>query len=503
MELALAPETLARWQFGITTVYHFLFVPLTISLAALTAGLQTAWVRTEKEVYLRATKFWGKLFLINIAMGVVTGIVQEFQFGMNWSEYSRFVGDIFGAPLAFEALIAFFFESTFIGLWIFGWDKLPKKIHLACIWMVSLGTILSAYFILAANSWMQHPVGFRISKERGRAELTDFWAVLTQNTALSQAFHTLSAAFLTGGAFMVGLAAYHLARRRHITVMRTSLRLGLVTVVIAGLLTAISGDTLGKVMFKQQPMKMAAAEALWDGQKPAPFSVFAYGDVDKGHNTVAIEVPGLLSFLANDDFTSYVPGINDVNKAEQQKFGPGDYRPNIPVAYWGFRWMIGFGMASFTLGALGLWLTRKKFLLPQHLRTGDDEVPHLVLFGKRTLGPRLTPWFWRVATWTMAFPLIANSWGWIFTEMGRQPWVVYGLFQTRQAVSPGVSQTEVALSMAVFTALYAILAVIEVRLLVKYAKAGPPELTEADLNPPTKIGGDHHHDADRPMAFSY
>ncbi|MFF0715612.1 cytochrome ubiquinol oxidase subunit I [Streptomyces bauhiniae] len=502
MELALAPETLARWQFGITTVYHFLFVPLTISLAALTAGLQTAWVRTEKEVYLRATKFWGKLFLINIAMGVVTGIVQEFQFGMNWSEYSRFVGDIFGAPLAFEALIAFFFESTFIGLWIFGWDKLPKKIHLACIWMVSIGTILSAYFILAANSWMQHPVGFRINKERGRAELTDFWAVLTQNTALAQAFHTLSAAFLTGGAFMVGLAAYHLARRRHITVMRTSLRLGLVTVVIAGLLTAISGDTLGKVMFKQQPMKMAAAEALWDGQKPAPFSVFAYGDVDKGHNTVAIEVPGLLSFLANDDFSSYVPGINDVNKAEQEKFGPGDYRPNIPVAYWGFRWMIGFGMASFSLGALGLWLTRKKFLLPRHLRTGEDEVPHLVLFGKRTLGPKLTGWFWRVATWTMAFPLIANSWGWIFTEMGRQPWVVYGLFQTRQAVSPGVSQTEVASSMAVFTALYAILAVIEVRLLVKYAKAGPPELTEADLNPPTKIGGDHQ-DADRPMAFSY
>ncbi|MFJ4601966.1 MULTISPECIES: cytochrome ubiquinol oxidase subunit I [Streptomyces] len=502
MELALAPETLARWQFGITTVYHFLFVPLTISLAALTAGLQTAWVRTEKEVYLRATKFWGKLFLINIAMGVVTGIVQEFQFGMNWSEYSRFVGDIFGAPLAFEALIAFFFESTFIGLWIFGWDKLPKKLHLACIWMVSIGTILSAYFILAANSWMQHPVGFRINKERGRAELTDFWAVLTQNTALAQAFHTLSAAFLTGGAFMVGLAAYHLARRRHIKVMRTSLRLGLVTVVIAGLLTAISGDTLGKVMFRQQPMKMAAAEALWDGQKPAPFSVFAYGDVDKGHNTVAVEVPGLLSFLANDDFTSYVPGINDVNKAEQQKFGPGDYRPNIPVAYWGFRWMIGFGMASFTLGALGLWLTRKKFLLPGHLRTGDDEVPHLVLFGGRTLGPKLTHWFWRVATWTMAFPLIANSWGWIFTEMGRQPWVVYGLFQTRQAVSPGVSQTEVAISMAVFTALYAILAVIEVRLLAKYAKAGPPELTEADLNPPTKIGGDHQ-DADRPMAFSY
>ncbi|TWV32527.1 cytochrome ubiquinol oxidase subunit I [Streptomyces misionensis] len=502
MDLALAPETLARWQFGITTVYHFLFVPLTISLAALTAGLQTAWVRTEKEKYLRATKFWGKLFLINIAMGVVTGIVQEFQFGMNWSDYSRFVGDIFGAPLAFEALIAFFFESTFIGLWIFGWDKLPKKIHLACIWMVSIGTILSAYFILAANSWMQHPVGYKIDKARGRAELTDFLAVLTQNTALSQAFHTLSAAFLTGGAFMVGISAYHLARKRHIREMKTSLRLGLITVVIAGLLTAVSGDTLGKVMFKQQPMKMAAAEALWDGQKPAPFSIFAYGDVEKGHNTVAIEIPGLLSFLADDNFTSEVPGINDVNKAEQQKFGPGDYRPNIPVAFWGFRWMIGFGMASFAIGLAGLWLTRKKFMLPQHLRVGEDEIPHLVLFPKKALSPKLAPWFWRIATWTMAFPLIANSWGWIFTEMGRQPWVVYGVLQTRDAVSPGVSQGEVLTSLIVFTSLYAVLAVVEVKLLAKYVKAGPPELTEDDLNPPTKIGGDTR-DADKPMAFSY
>ncbi|MGW1890361.1 cytochrome ubiquinol oxidase subunit I [Streptomyces sp. NPDC002004] len=502
MDLALAPETLARWQFGITTVYHFLFVPLTISLAALTAGLQTAWVRTEKEKYLRATKFWGKLFLINIAMGVVTGIVQEFQFGMNWSDYSRFVGDVFGAPLAFEALIAFFFESTFIGLWIFGWDKLPKKIHLATIWMVAIGTILSAYFILAANSWMQHPVGYKIDKATGRAQLTDFLAVLTQNTALTQVFHTLAAAFLTGGAFMVGIAAFHLARRKHIPVMKTSLRLGLVTVVIAGLLTAVSGDLLGKVMFKQQPMKMAAAEALWDGQKSAPFSIFAYGDVEKGHNTVAVEVPGVLSFLANDDFGSYVPGINDVNKAEQQKFGPGDYRPNIPVTFWGFRWMIGFGMASFAIGAAGLWLTRKKFMLPRHLRVGEDEVPHLVLF-KKPLGATLAPWCWRIATWTLAFPLIANSWGWIFTEMGRQPWVVYGVLQTRHAVSPGVSQGEIITSMIVFTTLYAVLAVVEVKLLAKYVKAGPPELTEADLNPPTRIGGHDRDDADRPMAFSY
>jgi cytochrome d ubiquinol oxidase subunit I len=499
--MALAPETLARWQFGITTVYHFLFVPLTISLAALTAGLETAWVRTGKEKYLRATKFWGKLFLINIAMGVVTGIVQEFQFGMNWSDYSRFVGDVFGAPLAFEALLAFFFESTFIGLWIFGWDKLPKRVHLACIWLVSVGTLLSAYFILAANSWMQHPVGYRINEEKGRAELTDFWLVLTQNTTLNQVFHSFSAAFLTGGAFMVGIAAFHLMRRRHIPEMRTSLRLGLVTLAVGGLLTAVSGDSLGKVMYEQQPMKMAAAEALWDGEGPAPFSLFAYGDVDEGHNKVALEIPGLLSFLAHNDFDEYVPGIHDTNKALQEQFGPGDYKPIVPVAYWGFRWMIGFGMVSLSLGLLGLWLTRKRFLLPAALRTGEDEVPRLVLL-RKPLGARLTRTYWLLALWTMAFPLAANSWGWIFTEMGRQPWVVYGVMQTRDAVSPGVSQAEILTSMIAFSLLYAVLAVIEVKLLVKYVKAGPPELTEADLNPPTKIGGDVR-DADKPMAFSY
>ncbi|GAA1501428.1 cytochrome ubiquinol oxidase subunit I [Streptomyces synnematoformans] len=510
MDLALAPETLARWQFGITTVYHFLFVPLTISLASLVAGLQTAWVRTGKEKYLRATKFWGKLFLINIAMGVVTGILQEFQFGMNWSDYSRFVGDVFGAPLAFEALIAFFFESTFIGLWIFGWDRLPQKIHLACIWMVAAGTVLSAYFILAANSWMQHPVGYRINEKSGRAELTDFWHVLTQNTALAQFAHTITAAFLTGGAFVVGIAAYHLVRGRRprdIAVMRSSLRLGLLTLVVAGLLTAVTGDRLGKIMYEQQPMKMASAEALWETEAPAPFSLFAVGDVDKGHNRVAIEVPGVLSFLAHDNFSDAVPGINPTNEAMKEKyddeFGLGDYRPNIPLAYWSFRWMIGFGMTSLGLGVLGLWLTRRRFWLADRLRTGEDDVPRLALTRDRELGARLGGWYWRLALLTLLFPLVANAWGWIFTETGRQPWVVYGVLPTSSAVSPGVSQGEVITSLTIYTLLYAALAVIEAKLMIKYVKAGPPELTESDLNPPTKIGGHDREDSDRPMAFSY
>jgi cytochrome d ubiquinol oxidase subunit I len=509
VELALAHETIARWQFGITTVYHFLFVPLTISLAALTAGLQTAWVRTGRVKYFKATKYWGKLFLINIAMGVVTGIVQEFQFGMSWSDYSRFVGDVFGAPLAMEALIAFFFESTFIGLWIFGWDRLPKRLHLACIWMVSLGTVLSGYFILAANSWMQHPVGYRIGAN-GRAQLTDIGKVLFQDTTLVVVFHTLTAAFLTGGAFMVGLAAYQLRRQDRmqekdpdkIGAMRTSLRLGLIVTVIFGLGTAISGDSLGKVMFKQQPMKMAAAEALWDTEQPAPFSVFAYGNVEEGRNTIEVSIPGLLSFLATGNFHDPVAGINDVQAQEKAKYGAmaPSYEPNIPTAFWGFRWMIGFGMTSFAIAVAGLWLTRKRFWLAPEYRRGGDQVPLLMLTKKRELGPFLSTWAWRGAILTMGFPLIANSWGWIFTEMGRQPWAVYGLMTTASAVSPGVSTGEQITSLAVLTALYAILAVIEIRLLVTYAKAGPTDEQPPEQDPTLRGPSG---DADKPLAFAY
>ncbi|MDH6576486.1 cytochrome ubiquinol oxidase subunit I [Kitasatospora sp. MAP5-34] len=513
MELSVAHETIARWQFGITTVYHFFFVPLTISLAAIVAGLETAWVRTGKEKYFHATKFWGKLFLINIAMGVVTGIVQEFQFGMNWSDYSRFVGDVFGAPLAMEALIAFFFESTFIGLWIFGWDKLPKKIHCACIWMVALGTMLSAYFILAANSWMQHPTGYKIDPATGKAQLTDIGAVLFQNTTLVVVFHTLTAAFLTGAAFMVGIASFHLWRakregepdRRKVASMRTSLRVGLALGVIAGLGTAVSGDSLAKVMFEQQPMKMAAAEALWDTQAPAPFSIFAVGNVNQGHNSVELEIPGILSFLAKSDFSSPVPGINDTAAAEAAKYGgkPTDYIPNIFVTYWGFRLMIGFGMTSFVACLIGLWTTRRRlFLAPEH-RTAEDEVPKLMLTKHRELSPQLTKWSWRIGILTMGFPLIANSFGWVFTEMGRQPWSVFGLMTTANSVSPNVSVTTQVIALTTFTTLYAILAVIEVRLLVKYASAGPNTAEQPPATDPTLRGPSSDEDADKPLAFAY
>ncbi|MFM9373130.1 cytochrome ubiquinol oxidase subunit I [Streptomyces sp. Da 82-17] len=518
MDLALAPETIARWQFGMTTVYHYLFVPLTISLAAVTAGLETAWVRTGKDKYFPATKFWGKLFLINIAMGVVTGLVQEFQFGMNWSDYSRFVGDVFGAPLALEALLAFFFESTFIGLWIFGWDKLPKRIHCTCIWIVSVGTVLSSYFILAANSFMQHPVGYSVDEASGKAHLTDIGAALFQETTVVVVVHTLTAAFLTGAALLIGISAVHLRRasRRQragrttdleqVAVMRTSLRLGLTLAVVFGLGTALSGDTLGKVMFEQQPMKMAAAEALWETEAPAPFSAFAVGDVDEGHNTVDLKIPGLLSFLAHGDFSSPVPGINDIAAEAAKEYGgePADYLPNVPVTYWAFRGMIGFGMGTFALGAAGLWLTRRKFRVATEHRTAHDEVPRLMLTRNRELGAAATGLAWRVAILTMAFPLIANAWGWIFTEMGRQPWAVYGLLRTADGVSPGVSGTEQLVTLIGFTLLYAALAVIEVRLLVTYAGAGPHTSEQPPARDPKLRGPSaREDDADRPLTFAY
>jgi cytochrome bd ubiquinol oxidase subunit I len=471
------PTTIARWQFGIITVYHFLFVPLTIGLSALVAGLETAWVRTGDPKWLRATKFWGRLFLINFAMGVVTGIVQEFQFGMNWSDYSRFVGDVFGAPLAMEALLAFFLESTFLGLWIFGWGRLPKAAHAACMWLTAIGTVLSAYFILAANAWMQHPVGYRM--DRDRARLTSIWKVLTNSTQLVTFPHTITASFLTAGAFVVGIASWHLARGRHVDVMRPSLRLGLVVTVLAGFGVAVTGDIQGKIMTDQQPMKMAAAEALYRDARPASFSLFTIGSLDGSKEIWSLRVPRLLSFLATGSPSSKVDGVNSVQAQEQARYGPGDYRPIIPVTYWTFRLMIGFGGLAALIALAGLWLTRRG-RLPGHRRV------------------------WQAGFLALFLPFLGNSTGWIFTEMGRQPWVVYGLMQTRKGSSPSVGVGLVLTSLIALTLLYAVLAVVELWLLAKYVKAGPPteEQALADLQPPPDdSGADSGAEADLALVY--
>ena len=454
---------LARWQFAITTLYHFIFVPITIGMGFLVAGLQTAWYRTNKDKYLRATKFFGKLFLINFAMGVVTGIVQEFQFGMNWSAYSRFVGDVFGAPLAMEGLLAFFLESTFLGMWIFGWDRLPKKIHLATIWLASFGTLFSAYFILAANAWMQHPVGYTINVERGRAELTDIVAVLTQNTALASFFHTIPSAFLTSGAVVAGVSAWLIVRKKNADVAPATLKVGVVTVLVSFILVGVSGDYTARVMTTQQPMKMAAAEALYETTNGAPFSLFTIGTPDGTRSVFQIGVPKALSFMSTGNFDGKVEGINDLQAQYQKEFGPGDYTPNIPMAYWSFRWMIGLGGLSFLIALIMLWQTRKG-----GLPRGRWVVPSAIAL------PFL--------------PLFGNFFGWIFTENARQPWAVFGLIKTSDGVSPIVSAGSVLFTMVVFTALYGLLAVIEFGLIVKAIKLGPaPMEISHDVS---KVGGD-------------
>ena len=465
----------ARWQFGVTTVYHFLFVPLTIGLSAIVAILQTIWHRTGDERYLRLTKFYGKLFLINFAMGIVTGIVQEFQFGMNWSDYSRFVGDIFGAPLAIEALVAFFLESTFLGLWIFGWDRLPRRIHLATIWAVALGSNLSSYFILAANSWMQNPVGYRVNPETGRAELTDFLAVLTNKVTLATYPHTISGCFLVAGGLLLAVSLWHLIKRPDhpdAPAHRAAVRFGGWVSLIAAAAVVISGDFQGKIMTEVQPMKMAAAEGLYHTESPAAFSVFTVGTLDGSREIYALKIPYLLSWLATGDVNGEVQGINDLQAQFAAQHGPGSYTPVIPVAYWSFRLMIGLGVAAAVIAAWALWAQRRG----------------------RTPSSR---WLLRAGVVLPLLPLAANSFGWIFTEMGRQPWIVYGEMLTRDGVSRSVSLGEVLTSFTAFTLIYAVLAVIEVRLLIRYAKAGLPDVTPA---PEPDRDTD---ETDRPLAFAY
>ncbi|MFD1537762.1 cytochrome ubiquinol oxidase subunit I [Nonomuraea guangzhouensis] len=426
---------LARWQFGVTTVYHFLFVPLTIGLGIFVAGLQTAWHRTGKEHYLRLTKFFGKLFLINFAMGVVTGIVQEFQFGMNWSEYSTFVGDAFGAPLAMEALLAFFMESTFLGLWIFGWERLPKKVHLACIWAAAIGSNLSAYFILAANAWMKHPVGYEVVD--GRARMTDLWAVLTNPTAIAQVPHVIAAAFIVAGAFVLAVSGYWLLKTRA-PMWRGAARAALVMTALAGAVVAGTGDTSARLLYEQQPMKLASAEGLEHDTAGAPFSI-----------APGVEIPNLLSLLATHDLTATVQGTEDLQAKFEREFGPGDYRPNQTIVFWSFRVMIVFGLTTVALSVLGLWLTRRRRDLPD--------------------------WLARTMVLALPLPFLAMIAGWLLSEIGRQPWTVAGELLTAASVSPGVSLAEVATSLTIFTLLYGGLAVAEAVLLTRHVRKGPEQ----------------------------
>ena len=526
------PLEIARWQFGITTVYHFVMVPLTLGLGPLVAIMQTMWVRSGNEKYLRMTKFWGKLYLINFIIGVATGLVQEFQFGMAWSEYARFVGDVFGAPLAMEGLLAFFFESTFLGLWIFGWDRLPKRVHLATLWIAVAGSIASAFFIIVANSWMQHPVGVELVD--GRPVLNDIWAVLTNNTALTAYSHTIMGALAVGAGFLVGISWYQLWQRRRDgidtvdargrvvvgerldirgrdrtdhSVWIKSLRIGAVVAIIGFGGVALTGDLQAKLMFEQQPLKMAAAEAACqDGTSFSVLSIGNLGSQNCDEVVGIIEIPGILSFLAHGDFTTEIKGVNTLIPEYQAKYGTNlpdnplygeragqaiNYLPIMEVTYWGFRLMIGFGILAAGFAVLTLWLTRKGTV------------------------PKSRVMMWTALASILA-PFAANISGWVFTEMGRQPFVVApnptpggvdGVFMfTAAAVSPGVTGEEIVFSLIAFALVYAVILVFEVKLLVKYVRGGV-----ASAMPELAHPADHSDRPDDPddpgkrdvLAFAY
>jgi len=437
---------LARLQFTITCVYHFFFVPLTLGLSVLVAIMETKYARTGDEVYKRMTKFWGKLFLINFAMGVVTGILMEFQFGMNWSEYARFMGDIFGAPLAIEALLAFYLESIFLGIWIFGWDRLPRGLHAAVMWVVAIGSNLSAFWILVANSFMQQPVGYVL--RNGRAEMESFVALITNPHVWVQFPHVISGGLATGAFFVLGISAWHLLRGEgDLEPYRRSFRLAMVCGAIAVVLVMLVGHTQGQHMIESQPMKMAAAEALWETEDPAAMSLFTWGNEKELRDVFAIRLPSLLSLLAYNRLDGTVQGIRNLQEEYEQQYGPGNYVPPVAVSYWSFRIMVGAGTVMLVLVLWGIYLVAKDRFEGNGL--------HLKLM-----------------LWAIALPYVANSAGWIFTEVGRQPWLVFGLQKTADGVSPAVGPGELLFSLVAFTLLYGLLMVADVYLLRRYAMAG-------------------------------
>ncbi len=436
---------LSRWQFALTTIYHFFFVPLTLGLSWFVAILETMYVRSGNPMYKRLTKFWGKLFLINYAMGVVTGIVLEFQFGMNWSEYSRFVGDVFGAPLAVEGLLAFFLESTFLGVWIFGWERLSKKLHTAVMWLVAIGSTLSAFWILAANGFMQHPVGYAIVN--GRAQMTDFGALLGNPRSLYLFLHTFFAGLVTAAFFMLGFSIFHLVKNHEVEAFKKSFVLSAIIGLISAVAVGGAGHAQGVYLREVQPMAAAASEAHYETANPADFHLIAGIDQEGRKTTWSVTIPKALSFLYFFKWEGEVEGINQVQAQYEQLYGPGNYIPNIPLAFWTFRVMVGAGLLMVALSLGALFIAWKKYPEKWIKRSG-----------------------WLV--WIILLPYVANTTGWLLTETGRQPWVVHGLMQTRDAVSPNLPPATVLISLIGFVLIYGVLMVIDLYLLVKFAKKG-------------------------------
>jgi cytochrome d ubiquinol oxidase subunit I len=438
---------LARLQFGVTTVYHFLFVPLTIGLSFLLAVMETVYVRTGDKQYKTLIDFFGRLFLINFAVGVVTGILQEFQFGMNWSNYSRFVGDVFGAPLAVEALLAFFLESTFLGVWIFGWERLSPRAHAWAMWLVAIGTSLSAFWILVANSFMQEPVGYAV--RHGHAEMVNFFALLGNPQLWVEFPHVELGALATGSFFMLGISAYFLLRGQYRELFDKTFRLAAVVALVSSVLVFIVGHDQAQHLVVAQPMKIAASEALWHtSPEHAPWTVVAIVNGAAHRTTDKVQIPDLLSILAYNHLSGRVTGIEELQHAYVKKYGPGNYIPPVFATFWSFRVMILAGTLMIVVSVFAIWF----ILNEQHERR------------KR---------FLRLLVWAIGLPYLANIMGWIMTEVGRQPWVVFGLETTAHGVSPTVSAGEVVTTLVGFGLLYGAMAAALLYLFLKYIRLGP------------------------------
>jgi cytochrome d ubiquinol oxidase subunit I len=442
---------LARLQFAITIVYHFFFVPLTLGLSLVVAILETIYVFSGNELYKRMTKFWGKLFLINFAIGVVTGIVQEFQFGMSWSEYSRFVGDIFGAPLAIEALVAFFLESTFLGIWIFGWDKLSKGAHAIVMWMVALGSNVSAIWILIANAFMQHPVGYTITD--GRAELTNFSQVVLNLPIFSHYPHVFAAGLVTVAFFIMGISAYHIFRQNELRLFRVSFRMAAIIGVFGTVMVGVIGHSQGQEINQIQPMKLASLEALFDSENPASLSIITIKNPFTGKLVIDWRIPAALSLMEYNKLTGEVVGINQLQAQYELQYGPGDYVPPPVVLYWSFRTMVGAGLLMILISVVAFIIELRN------------------LYGKY-------PWFLRLLPLAIALPYLANTTGWMITEVGRYPWVVYGLVKMEDGVSKAVTPGMFITSLVGFILVYGLLISATVYLMIKLGKAGPAKEPE-------------------------
>ncbi|HEY1661188.1 MAG TPA: cytochrome ubiquinol oxidase subunit I [Verrucomicrobiae bacterium] len=454
--------TLSRIQFGLTIGFHYLYPPLSIGLGVMLVIMEAAWLKTHKAVYHQMAKFWTHVFALTFALGVATGIVMEFEFGTNWATYSRFVGDVFGSALAAEGIFAFFLESGFLAVLLFGWDKVSRKVHFFSTCMVCLGAHFSAVWIVVANSWMQTPAGYHMVQHNGvwRAEVTDFWQVVFNPSMVDRLFHTLCGAWQAGAFLVVSVSAYYLLKKIHVDFARRSLRIGLTVGLVASLLQGFSGHLSGQEVAKYQPAKLAAFEGLYVTQSNAPLTMIGYVD-ERNQKVIGLQAPYLLSFLAHNDFHATVTGLDAI---------PPEDRPPVEASFLFFHGMVGIGCLLILIAAVGTWFSWRK-----------------VLYQKR--------WMLWILVFSVLGPEIANQLGWFAAEVGRQPWIVWHEMRTPEGLSKILQANAVISSLILFTLIYFMLFALFIYQLNHKIQHGPHDddlIPSGKMALPEPLSHDHN-----------